>query len=270
LASPHVQVAFPPESTASTKVLPSLGTTEVDFINRIITYPVGVDALRTSLKNNPDHKEMHSLLIYSTQTIKIQFWTPATEGDYIDVPARSTQVFRRVSFTKLFIKHLTANTAIKFVASTDPEQTIQVFAQEVIMTNARYFVSSDPLTQFTGAIVLNANENEDISGLQDNEITITGLSVASKENRHYVLYLYESATFATPLDIVGSIDVDLPSYGELIGGYYCYFPDKLEVDYYDIDATQKLHVSLVNRSALAKSAGALGEVQFVFKYAPRV
>ena len=50
--------------------------------------------------------------------------------------------------------------------------------------------------------------------------------------------------------------------------YYASPSNDLDIPYIDLDRTSKLHISLVNRHATAKNAGATGEVVIKIDYRP--
>jgi hypothetical protein len=127
-------------------------------------------------------------------------------------------------------------------------------------------------THFTGAIAQNAKEDENITlpgaldGIGGNARGyIRGIMIQSDENLAWELAFWSSDTFDdTTLD-----DDDFLSRwsfaaadGVRFGGanQYYYYIEGLEIPYVDDDKSGELHMSLVNRSAASKTAGAGGEV----------
>jgi hypothetical protein len=136
----------------------------------------------------------------------------------------------------------------------------------------QYNVRSDKDTHFTGAIAQNAGEDESITlpgclaGINGNARgNVKSITVISDQNLAWELNLWRSATHGT-----ADIDTDkwlarwafVAADGvQLAGaGSYLYYIDSLDIPYVDSDNSGKLHVTLTNRSATAKNAGATGEV----------
>ena len=266
-------ISFPADKDTTTQVLPSTGVTEIDFNTRGVLYPNGTGgSLASGLQNNPNFQSMRSLIIYATQNIKIQMNSNLPDnrkdGDWLEIPARARHMFNGVLFDKLGINAFVANTAISLIASTAPDAQFQQFSQSVDIVNPAYTISSDPALNFTGALITNASENENLVGLTDNTIRVTGLTVVSKQKLHYQVQLFKKDTFGV-VDIAAIIDADLGSYGTLIGAFYSLPITKEDDPYTDSDSSQELHVSLVNLDPVAKFAGVAGAVTLVFTYEPR-
>ncbi|MCK4960475.1 MAG: hypothetical protein KAT00_13775 [Planctomycetes bacterium] len=126
-------------------------------------------------------------------------------------------------------------------------------------------------THFTGAIVLNAIESESLNFPTDwqtlgvEKCIIEGLSIQSDQNLEWDVYIWNTSDYnSTDLDAAKLVDqINYASTaGKRIAGanQYFYASPTLEVPYEDKDKTSKLHLSLVNRSATAKIAGASGEI----------
>lgn len=134
---------------------------------------------------------------------------------------------------------------------------------------------SDKDDHFTGAIAQNAVEEESLTGLISNKVTITGVVILSDQQLNYRVILYSTDAFAnTDLDVdalFNEVEFDLPGYGWRIAGTgkYCMVITGLEIDYIDEDATKELHVALQNLSATGKTAGGDGEVVLRFTYEER-
>jgi len=129
-------------------------------------------------------------------------------------------------------------------------------------------LSTDPATQFTDALITNADEDENIS-IISNKIDITKIAIMSAQNLDYRLAFYSKDSFG-PLEFIGNVDFDLPAEGFPLGGYYCMDVHGMHFDYIDSDATYELHARLINLDAVAKLADAAGLVQFNMIYGERL
>jgi hypothetical protein len=135
-----------------------------------------------------------------------------------------------------------------------------------------YSVRTDKDTHFTGAIAQNAKEDENVvlpgalDGIRGNARGyIKGIMIQSDENLAWELAFWSTDGFE-------NTDLDLDTFisrwsfvvadGVRFGGtgQYYYYIEGLKIPYVDEDNTGELHMSLVNRSAAAKTAGAAGEV----------
>lgn len=139
-------------------------------------------------------------------------------------------------------------------------------------------VRSDKDTHFTGAISQNAKEDENITGLDCNSGLITGITIVSDQNLAWDVYLWGTDGFDdSDLDaenFLGRFSF-LSSDGDQLGGSGQYYYSTSHasqsfqpIPYADADNGNELHISLVNRSASAKNAGATGEVVVTVHYAP--
>ena len=132
-------------------------------------------------------------------------------------------------------------------------------------------IRSDKDLNFTTGLVTNAQEQENLTGLLKNTIIIRQVNVQSDQNLEWDLLLFQTDLFNT-----ADLDTDrfvarirLPaSLGVQIAGAGQFYYDLQGIDirYQDLDATNELHVTLVNRSAAAKTAGAAGEFVAEFHY----
>lgn len=139
-----------------------------------------------------------------------------------------------------------------------------------------YKVRTDKDVEFTGAIVQNAAEEENLvipsglSGMNGQvELILRGLSIVSDQNLAWELQFYSSDAFQEAnLDADGYIGrwSFAAADGVQIGatGSYNYYIDGLEIPLWDDDKTGEIHVALVNRSATSKNAGATGEIVVTF------
>ena len=132
-------------------------------------------------------------------------------------------------------------------------------------------------THFTGAIVMNAHESENITGLVGNRYMIRGINVQSDQPLKFMLEFYGKDTFdSTDIDVdsfIDHVEIDLSSYPTFrVNGadQYKLNVGDLEILYEDYDATNELHISLHNLSPTTKAAGAAGAVQFDIKMSPRL
>lgn len=133
--------------------------------------------------------------------------------------------------------------------------------------------SSDKDTHFTGAIAQNAFEEENIAFptdwglLQYNRAEILNISLESKENLDWEVQFYATDGHAD------TSDLDVDSYitsilfpatdGKRNAGTgqwkYDANPAHVPFIYHDEDNSSEYHITLVNRSAAAKTAGAAGQ-----------
>lgn len=139
-------------------------------------------------------------------------------------------------------------------------------------------LKTDPDTAFTGAIVQNAVEYEDLalpSGLSGiggrARVRLKMISVISKENLSWELMLFSKDTHATADpetdSFLGYWTFQSATAVRIAGaGLYYYFISGLDVPYWDDDASGELHVGLINRSAASKTAGANGEITVAFTF----
>ena len=136
-------------------------------------------------------------------------------------------------------------------------------------------IVSDKDTHFTGAIAQNANEKENLTDLESNDITIVSVGIESDQPLNYRLWIFETDGFEdVDLDadsFMDFVDLDLVTNNVRLGAanqYYYAITDQ-EINYTDMDETKELHLALENLSATAKNAGATGEVKIQIKYVPR-
>jgi len=135
-----------------------------------------------------------------------------------------------------------------------------------------YRLRSDKDTHFTGSIVQNAKEDENLIGLPANRVRITGIALQSDQQLNYRVIFWTTDGFDnTDLDLdtfCAEVQIPLVTSGFRIAGANQYYLDVrgLEIEYEDDDASQELHVSLMNLSATTKNAGATGEVVLEIYY----
>lgn len=136
-----------------------------------------------------------------------------------------------------------------------------------------YTLRSDKDTHFTTALAQNAQESENLTGLASNKITIKEVSTQSDQNLDWDWFIFRTDGFE-------DVDLDLDSFGgeiyeDAISGsqiaganQYYYDTDELYKEHEDLDGTFELHLMLINRSAVAKIAGATGEIIVQIDYEP--
>jgi hypothetical protein len=138
-----------------------------------------------------------------------------------------------------------------------------------------YRIRSDKDDNFTGALVNGNTENEDLTGLVSDKITIHRVTVISAENLALTIAFFRTDDFQ-------NADYDVDSYnGEVqfvaadgvrmnAGTYTQYYYDSgaIEMPYEDEDGTGELHVAYVCRDAAGKSAGTTGAVVVIVHYSP--
>jgi hypothetical protein len=143
------------------------------------------------------------------------------------------------------------------------------------------FIVTDKDGHFTGALATNAVEHESINfptdwgivGIQ--EMIIESVSIQSDQQLEWDIYVWSGSENANAdLDLDTFLDYfNFPTTsGKRLAGanqyYYASVANNVAIPYRDNDKSSKLHVSLVNRSATAKNAGATGEVVVRFVVRP--
>lgn len=136
------------------------------------------------------------------------------------------------------------------------------------------WIKTDKDDNFVDAIVQNAMDEENILNFPD-LAEIRHVVIESDQNLYYQLFFYRTDGFASAdLDIdsfIGWINLDLATHGEQIAGAGKWLLDVRLTEpllYQDSDASQELHIGLVNRSAAAKIAGVTGEVVIKIGFTP--
>lgn len=137
----------------------------------------------------------------------------------------------------------------------------------------QYNVRSDKDSHFTGAIAQNAGEDESLTlpaclaGINGNARgLVRSLTLVADQNLDWEVQFWRSGTHgAADIDtdkwIGGVVFTASSDAKQLAGsGSYLYYKGNLDIPYIDLDNSGKLHVTLTNRSAGAKGAGAVGEV----------
>ena len=152
---------------------------------------------------------------------------------------------------------------------SDRRETVKKLAGKALR---RILISTDKDEHFYGAIVQNAIEEEDITGLLSNKITITRITIQAKENLAFDVMFFSKDSFAdTDLDddtFLGFEKLDIPTYGIRIAGANQYYLDVsgINFEYEDEDESKELHIALRCRTAAGKTAQVAGEVKLTFTY----
>jgi len=126
-------------------------------------------------------------------------------------------------------------------------------------------IRTDKDTHFTGSIAQNAHETESLTLPDDyNELFIENISIQSDQNLEWDVMLWSSDKFNNAdLDLdafVALINFPTTAQKQIAGANQYYVDDNNLSICYPVADDNKLHISLCNRSATAKNAGATGEV----------
>lgn len=137
--------------------------------------------------------------------------------------------------------------------------------------------STDSTLHFTGAIVLNAMETVDLTGLLSNRYMIRGVNIQSMQPLIYNLIFWSSDTFEDVTlntdSYIDNVELDMsvaPAFRINGANQYYLNVGDLAIIYEDFDISRELHMGLQNTSAVAKIAGAAGAVQIDIKMSPRL
>ncbi len=133
-------------------------------------------------------------------------------------------------------------------------------------------IRTDKAVHFTGAIAQNVVAHEDIklpesiaAGLHCKAIIKT-MMIVSRENRAWEVVFWRKDTHDSTdpaLDSFIGLWAFIAGDGLRIAGagLYRYYIAGLSIPYQDSDDSGELHISIVNRSAAAKTADAVGELE---------
>jgi hypothetical protein len=144
-------------------------------------------------------------------------------------------------------------------------------------TNPIVYLRTDKDTHFTGAIAQNAKEDESIAFpnpmARTNECIIEGIAIQADQNLEWDIFIWSGSEYDnTDLDsdkFIEFVNFTATEQKQIAASNQFYTAKTgLSIPYRDTDATNKLHVSLCNRSVTAKNAGANGEVVIVFMLRP--
>lgn len=145
-------------------------------------------------------------------------------------------------------------------------------------------LNSDKDTHFTGALAQNAIENESINFPAEwrtariHKCKIHSISIQSDQALDWDVVFWSGSEYAnTDLDVdtmilYGTSPMFATGDGIQIAGagqyYYPPYQPTNPILYSDEDNNGKLHCGLINRNAVAKNAGATGEVKVTFTISP--
>ena len=132
-----------------------------------------------------------------------------------------------------------------------------------------YPVVSDKDVNFTGQLVKNAVERENITGLRSNRVRISKISIQADQQLLFEVLLYGTDLFEeSDLDddrFIASVELNLPTYGfQQTESQWRLDIENINIDYIDVDGTKEIHAVLRNLSPTTKTAGADGEVKLEF------
>lgn len=137
--------------------------------------------------------------------------------------------------------------------------------------------STDSTLHFTGAIVMNAMETVDLTGLLSNRYMIRGVNIQSMQPLIYNLIFWSSDTFDDVVlnndSFIDNVELDMsiaPAFRINGANQYYLNVGDLAIIYEDFDISRELHMGLQNTSPVAKIAGAAGAVQLDIKMSPRL
>ena len=255
-----------------TKATLGVGDTVLDFAAGTIKDSTGTVTKMSNSLMKLQLDFLRSVAINSDEQIVVQLDTK----DKILVKADNWFVGTYQQFTRIIIT-CTSVTDLFLLCCTNPEAIIEMIGESTVSIGReeRNQALTDKDSHFTGALATNAIEFESITSIVSNEITLTALSIQSDQALHFRAWLFETDAYSdVDLDVdqfVEFVDLDLATDGARIAGagqYYLAATD-LNVDYEDLDGTKELHIGLQNLDAVAKNAGATGEVKLKCSYIPR-
>ena len=264
-------LTYPNDGTRATF---SVGTTTLDFAAGTIKFPDGsVDNMSSSLRKQK-RDSMRSFAINCDQAVVVQLDSNNKAPVRANVWGKMTyQQFTeaRVTTTVETIGYIHACTNPQAIHEQIGETTIAVGREE------RSRIKSSVGAHFTGALAQYDAEEENLTGLEANEITITTVAAYSQQALDLRLLLYETDEFqAADMDddeFVEGIHLDIPTDGvqyKNANGYYI-AATGLDINYKDLDGSKELHVALENIGSTAKLAsGSGGNLWIKFEYIPRL
>ena len=154
-------------------------------------------------------------------------------------------------------------------------------SSELLLDSTEY-VRSDKDTHFTGALAQNAVKTENISFPADwvtmglRKAKIVDIKIISDQQLAWDVKFYSKDTHAVTTDLdadsfIRTFKFDASAGVQEAGAdqyYYDIDPSEFPFVYIDEDGTSEFHVTLVNRSATPKTAGAAGEVVVIIQAIP--
>lgn len=149
------------------------------------------------------------------------------------------------------------------------------------LVDSAEFIDTVKTTHFTGALAQNAIEEENIAmptnwGLVlHNKAVISNITIDSDQNLDWEVQFYAKDTQSDTDEDTDSFITSFffsSSDGKQNAGTglwkYDANPAHKEFDYEDEDRTSEWHITLVNRSVTAKTAGAAGSLKVRFRATP--
>lgn len=263
---------YPKDGTRATL---AAGTTVLDFDDGTITDTTGaITKMSTSLlRMAQDH--MRSIAINVDRDIIYYL----DNKDKMPVKADNWFVGTFQNFKKISVI-TTTSTELLIHACTNPKATMEMQGEATVSVGReeREQKKTAIATHFTTALAQYAAEEENITGLTANEITITGISIYAQQALNLRLFLFGTDGFqesvAADMDddeFVEFVNLDLATNGNQYNntGYYYALTD-LNIDYEDLDASNELHAALEVIGATGKLAsGSGGNLWIKFSYIPR-
>ena len=260
-----------------TRITLGAGNTELDFAAGTIKDVNGtVTKMSTSLKVL-QKDSLRSIACSGDEDIVLQLDTK----DKIYIRANSWFCGTYQEFTRAIIT-TTANTDFSLLCCTNPEAIVEMIGESTVSVGReeRSQTKSVVATHFSGAIAQWGSEEENITGLTSDEITITSITAYAEQALDMRIWFFETDGFqaaaAADMDddeFMENIHLDIPTDGmqyKNANGYYI-AATEINIDYEDLDGTNELHIGLEVIGATAKLAsGAGGNVWFKISYTPRL
>jgi len=234
------------------------------------------DGTISKLSSSLDKKNiafLRSVAVNADHDIVIQL----DEDNRVPVRANTWAVLTHQRFTVLKIT-VTQSTSVYAFGCTDADAIVTMVGEVTVSLGKvrRKSIVSDADTNFTDELSTYAIETENLTGLSDNKIMITGISVQSVQPLNYYLLFFGTDAFVgDEFDLthfIGFEQLDLSLHSFQIGadGRYYYSLESLAIEYEDEDETNELHVALLNMDESTKNAGETGAIVLRFMYSPRM
>ena len=265
---------FPNDGTRTTL---ATGKTELDFAAGTIKDVNGTVSKMSSSLKILQKDNLRSVACSGDEDIVLQL----NSSDKIYVRANSWFVGTYQEFTRAIIT-TTKNTEFSMLCCTNPQAVVEMIGESTVSVGReeRSQAKSVVATHFSGAIAQWASEEENITGLTSNEITITSITAYAEQALDMRVWFFEKDGFqaaaAADMDddeFMENVLLDIPTDGmqyKNANGYYIAATD-LNIDYEDLDATKELHIALEVIGATAKLAsGAGGNIWLKISYTPRL
>jgi len=267
LLNEDFELLYPADGSVATV---TAGTLIFDLLTGDVTWPDGSTKKMSDSLQRVGKAYARSIYIESNKLFTVQFDDGGKRTIEAEDFLMESKACRRVTV------ELGSTSQIQFLASTNPNFTYQKMKPMNRPDGKQIMIETDPDTQFTDEITTNAHEEEYITGLMSNYITITKIMLISKQNRRYRVNFWKNSNYETT-DVktdagIGSIDLNLAKHSERIAntGLYRHNIHDMNMSY-DNDADDyTLYLSLQNLSSAAKSAGSDGAVILYLWYYPRI